>query len=158
MAGSFLLPFDRELIKRNYEKPDFSIRCTSSVRNISEQTSKISTGEAGLTGGTRINLTPDKHIPKKKKYIKPKALSPFLPGNKRLLNKDNDDNPETTDTSLSGKYYMSHTSPDNFTEKQMTKNLQITMTNTRRKIRKFKKVMKVLIIMKLQILCVIIVL
>ena len=85
-------------------------------------------------------------------------MYPFLPGNTRLLNKDNDDNPETTDTSLSGKYYMSHTSPDNFTEKKMTKNLQINMTNTRRKLRKFKKVMKVLIIMKLQILCVIIVL
>ena len=30
-------------------------------------------------------------------------VSPFLPGNKRLLNKDNDDYPETTDTSQSEK-------------------------------------------------------
>ena len=29
---------------------------------------------------------------------------------------------------------MSHTSPDDFTEKQMTKKLQIMMTNTRRKL------------------------
>ena len=43
-------------------------------------------------------------------------MSPFLPENKRLLNKDNDDNPETKDTSLYEKYDMSHTSPDNFTE------------------------------------------
>ena len=60
-------------------------------------------------------------IPKKKKNIKPKALSPFLPGNKRLLNEDNYDNPETTDTSISEKYDMSHTSPGDFTEKQKTK-------------------------------------
>ena len=44
-------------------------------------------------------------------------MSPFLPVNKILLKEDNDDNPETTDTSLSGKYYMSHTSLDNFTGK-----------------------------------------
>ena len=44
-------------------------------------------------------------------------MSPFLPGNKRPSNKDNDDNNETTDTSLSGKYDMSHTIPDDFTEK-----------------------------------------
>ena len=29
-----------------------------------------STGETGLTGGTRVNVTPEKRIPKKKKYIK----------------------------------------------------------------------------------------
>ena len=62
-----------------------------------------SMGESGLTGGTRVNVTPEKRIPKNKKYIKPKALSPFLPVNKILLNEDNYDNPETTDTSLSGK-------------------------------------------------------
>ena len=45
-------------------------------------------------------------------------MSPFLSENKRLLNKDNDDNPETTDNSLSGKYDMSHTSPEDFTEKR----------------------------------------
>ena len=41
-------------------------------------------------------------------------LSPFLPGNKRLLNQENDNNPETTDTSRSEKYYMSNTSQDDF--------------------------------------------
>ena len=74
-----------------------------------------------------------------------------------ILNKDNDANPKTTDTSISEKYDTSHTSPDDFTEKN-DKKLQIMMTNTRRKLRKFKKVMKVLIILKLQILCVMIVL
>ena len=44
-------------------------------------------------------------------------MSPFLPGNKRLLNKDNDDNTKTTYTSLSDKDDMSHTSPDDFPEK-----------------------------------------
>ena len=43
---------------------------------------------------------PEKRTPKKKKNIKYEALSPFLPGNKILLNEDIDDNPETTDTSL----------------------------------------------------------
>ena len=76
-----------------------------------------STGETGLTGGTRINVMPEKRIPKKKKCIKYKALSPFLPVNKRLLNKDSDDNPEAIDTSVSEKCDISHTSPDNFTEK-----------------------------------------
>ena len=52
---------------------------------------------------------------------------------------------------------MSHTSPDDFTEKN-TKKIQMMMTNTRRKLRNFKTVMKVLIIMKLKILCVMIVL
>ena len=47
-------------------------------------------------------------------------MSPFLPGNKRILNKDNDDNPETTDTSLSGKDDMSHTSKNDFYWKKMT--------------------------------------
>ena len=62
-----------------------------------------STGKIGLTGGTRVNVMPEKRIPKNKKYIKPKALSTFLTGNKILLNEDNDNNPETTETSLSKK-------------------------------------------------------
>ena len=65
---------------------------------------------------------PDKSIPKKQKYIKPTALSPFLPGNKILLNEDNDDNPETTDNSISGKGDTSYNSPDDFTGKKMTNN------------------------------------
>ena len=76
-----------------------------------------SIGESGLTGGRRVNVNPEKRIPKKHKYITPTSLYPFLPGNKKLLNEDNDDNPETTDTSLSGKDDISHTSKDNFTEK-----------------------------------------
>ena len=59
--------------------------------------------KTGLTGGTGVNVTSEKRIPKKKKYIKPKSLSQFLPGNKWLLNEDSDDNTETTDTSISGK-------------------------------------------------------
>ena len=62
-----------------------------------------STVETGLTGGTIVNVMPGKHIPKKNKFIKYKALSQFIPRNKRLLNKDNDDNSKTTDTSLSEK-------------------------------------------------------
>ena len=79
-------------------------------------------GETGLTVGTRVSVTPEKRIPKKKKNIKYKALSPFLPANKILLNEDNDDNPETTDTSLYEKDDMSHTSPDDSTEKKWHKN------------------------------------
>ena len=84
-------------------------------------------------------------------------MSPFLPINKRLLNKDIDDNNETIEILLSGKYDMSHTSPDGFTEK-ITKILQIMMTKTRGKLRKFGKIMKLLMILKLQIFCVMIVL
>ena len=69
------------------------------------------------TRETRVNITPEKRIPKKKKYIKSKPLSTYIPGNKRLLNKDYDDNHETTDISLSEKYDMSHTILDDFTEK-----------------------------------------
>ena len=88
-------------------------------RDTASRTSYLSssTRETGLTGGTRVNITPEKHIPKKKKYIKSKALSPFLPGNKRLSNEDNDYDRKTIDTSLSEKDDMSHTSPDDFTEK-----------------------------------------
>ena len=73
--------------------------------------------ESGLIGWTSVNLTPDKRIPKKKKNIKSKALSPFLPVNKILINEENDNNPETKNTSLSEKDDMSHTSPDVFTGK-----------------------------------------
>ena len=99
--------------------------------------------ETGLTVGTRVSVTPDKLIPKKKKNIKSKDLSPFLTRNKRLLNEENYSNTETIDTSLSEKYDMSHTSTDDLTGKN-TKKIQMMMTNTRRKLRKFKKVMKLL--------------
>ena len=39
-------------------------------------------------------------------------VPPFIPGNKILLNKENDDNPETTNTSLSEKDDTSHTKRD----------------------------------------------
>ena len=85
-------------------------------------------------------------------------MSPFLPGNKRPINKDKDHNPETIDNSLYEKYDMSHTSPDDFTEKRKTKKILMMMTNTRRKLQKSKMVMKLLMTLKLQILCVMIVL
>ena len=44
-------------------------------------------------------------------------MSPFIPGNKGLLNEENDHNPKTTDTSQSEKYDMSHTSRDDSIEK-----------------------------------------
>ena len=89
-----------EIVVRKHRRDTASV--TSSLSS--------STRESGLTGGTRVNLTPEKRIPKKKKYIKPKALYPFLPGNKRLLTKENHHNTENTDTSLSEKDDMSHTS------------------------------------------------
>ena len=49
---------------------------------------------------------------KEEENIKSLALSPFIPGNKRLLNEENDNNPGTTDTPKSKKYDMSHTSRD----------------------------------------------
>ena len=70
------------------------------------------TGETGLTGGTIVSLTPEKRIPKKKKNIKSLALSPFFSGNKILLSEENDNNPETTYTSQSGKDNMSNNSRD----------------------------------------------
>ena len=51
-----------------------------------------------------------------KKDMKSLALCPFIPGNKILLNRKNDHNPETKDTSLSENYDMSHTSRDDFIE------------------------------------------
>ena len=136
---TFIVLFDKELIKKKYEKQKPNMVSQSEapapeeivVRKHQRDTDYYtyslysSTGETGLTVGTRVNMTPEKRIPKKKKNIKYKALSPFLPGNKRLLNKDNDDNPETTDTSLSEKYDMSHTSTDDFTGKTDDK----TITN-----------------------------
>ena len=41
-------------------------------------------------------------------------MYPFLPWYKILLNEENDDNPETTDITLSEKDDMSHTSTDDF--------------------------------------------
>ena len=49
-------------------------------------------------------------------------MYPFLPVNKRLLNEENDHNPETTYNSRSKKDDMSHTSRDDFIEKSKDKN------------------------------------
>ena len=75
------------------------------------------TWEKCLSGGTRLSVTLEKLIPKKKKNIKSLSLYPFLPGNKIILNEKDDHNPETTDTSRYEKYDMSHTSRDDFIEK-----------------------------------------
>ena len=128
---TFVVPFDKELINIRYEKPKPHMIYQSDAPapeelvvckkiDASSVTSSLSssTGKSCLTGGTRVNVTPEKRIPKKHKYIKPTALSTFIPGNKILLKKYNDDNPETKDTSLSGKDDMSHTSKDDFTEKK----------------------------------------
>ena len=50
-------------------------------------------------------------------------MPPFLPVNKILLNQYNDNNPKTTDNSLSEKDDMSHTSPDGFTGKTYDKKI-----------------------------------
>ena len=74
-------------------------------------------GETGLTGGTKVSVTLEKRIPKKKKNIKPLALYSFLPGNKIVLNEENDHNTEITGTSRSEKDDMLHTSQTDFIEK-----------------------------------------
>ena len=114
-------------------KHDFSIRNTSSRRNISAQTSKrysfsyiffvFSNGRNRFNRRNEIKFNARKTYSKEEENIKSLALSPFLPVNKILLNKENDHNPETTDTSLSEKYDMSHTSSDDFiTKAKDTKN------------------------------------
>ena len=107
------------MISQSEEPAPEEIVAPKNQKHTASNTSSLSssTGKTVITGGTRVNVTPEKRIPNKKKYIKSKALSSFLPGSKRLLNEDNDNNTETTHTSLSGKYDMSHTSPDYFTEK-----------------------------------------
>ena len=88
--------------------------------------------------------------------MKSLALSPFLPGNKILSNEKNDHNPETTYTSLFEKYDMSYTSRECFIEKTEVKKKLTAMKNTQRKLQNFKTIMKVLIILKLEILYVVI--
>ena len=44
-------------------------------------------------------------------------VPPYLPGNEILLNEENEDNPETTDTSEYGKDDMSHTNQNNYIAK-----------------------------------------
>ena len=101
-------PAPEEIVVRKHQR--YTDSHTSSLSS--------STVETGLTGGTRVTVTPGKRIPKKNKCIKSTALSPIITGNKRLLNEDNDDNPKTTDTSLSEKDDMSHTSTDDFNEER----------------------------------------
>ena len=52
----------------------------------------------------------------KYQWLTPDVLS-FLPGNKKLVSKDIDNNNETTDTSRSEKDDMSHTSRDDYIAK-----------------------------------------
>ena len=82
------------------------------------------------------------------------GVHPFIPGNKRSRNEENDDNPENTDTSQSKKYDTSHTSRDDSFAKAKGKTILTMMTNKKRILRKFKTVMNVLKMPKLQILCV----
>ena len=135
---TFIVPFDKELIKTKHEKqnpimiyqsetpaPEEIVVRKHQIDTVSYTSSlSSSTGETGLTRGTRVNATPDKRIPKKKKYIKSKYLSPFIPGNKRILNEDNDDHPETTDISLSEKDDTAHTSQYDFTGKTNDKKIK----------------------------------
>ena len=81
-------------------------------------------------------------------------ILPFIPGNKILLNEANNDNPETIDNSQYEKDDMSHTSQDDSIAKAKDKKNQMMTKNIKRILRKFKTVMNVLIIIKLQILCV----
>ena len=53
-----------------------------------------------------------KHIKLKKDQCLTADVPPFLPGNKSLRNEENDDNPETIDTSHTEKDDMSHTNQD----------------------------------------------
>ena len=66
-------------------------------------------------------------------------MSPFLPGNKILLNEDNDDNPEATDNSISRKDDMSHTSPDDFTKKTYDKKITNNDDEYKEEISKIKE-------------------
>ena len=129
MYKTSIVLFDKELVKTKNKNQRPNIISQSEapapeetvVRKHKRYTSSYtyylssSTGETGLTVGTRVNITTKKRIPNKKKNIRYKALSPFIPGNKILLNEDNGDNTETTDTSLYEKCDMSHTCPDDFT-------------------------------------------
>ena len=144
---TLLVIFDIEFIKAEYknQKPNMisqseapaqkEIVAHKQQRYISSVISYFSssTGELGLTGVIRVLVTPQKHIPKKKKYIKPKDLSPFITGNKILLNEDNDNNPETIDTSLYGKMIY-HILVQMILLKKNENKLQIMMTNKRRKL------------------------
>ena len=99
---------------------------------------------SGFTGETRASVTPEKCIPKKTINIKSLATSPprkykipnqdkntlglpkyqclpphvpqFPPGFKSLRNEENDDNPETTDTSHTDKDDTSCTNQDDSIE------------------------------------------
>ena len=121
---TFSVSFDTELVNRKYEKlkPNMLSKSAPAPEVVvvlkhwgytASVTSSLSSSnrESGLIGVTRVNVTQEKSIPKKKKYIKSKYLSPFVPGNKMLLNEDNYDNTKTRYTSLTEKDDMSHTSP-----------------------------------------------
>ena len=93
-----------------------------------------------------------KNLGLKKDQCLTSDVPPFIPGKKSPINKENNDNHETTDTSHIEKYYTSHTNRDDYIEKFKDIKIPMTMTNTERVLRNIKMVMKVLIILKLQIL------
>ena len=79
-------------------------------------------------------------------------VPPFLPGNKSLLNEENGDNPETTDTSQYEKYNTLHTKRYDYIANVQDTKILMMMMNKNRILRNIKAVMKVLIILKLRIL------
>ena len=56
----------------------------------------------------------DKNYRTQKYQCLTSEVPPFIPGNKSLRNKGNDDNPETIDTSYTEKCYTSHTNLDDY--------------------------------------------
>ena len=103
-------------------KHNLSIRSTSARINGSAKTSKryislyiifvFRNVSNSFNRRKKSKCNDIKWIPKNKKYTNSKAFSPFLPGNKTILNEENDDNPETTDTSQSEKDDTSQNSRD----------------------------------------------
>ena len=102
----------------------------------------------------------DKNILGLQKYqCLPSHVPPFSSGFKLLRNKANDNNTETIDTSCTDKYDTSRTDKDDSIEnvKAMKKTnddekIPTMMTNTKMILCNIEMVMKVLIILKLQIL------
>ena len=92
MYKTFFVPFDKEFINRKYEKQKPNMISQSDepapeelvvrkkLRHTASVTSSLSSsiGESGLSGVTRVNVTPEKRITKKNKYISPKLCLHFF--------------------------------------------------------------------------------
>ena len=74
----------------------------------------------------------------------PSHVPPFSSGIKSLRNESKYDNTETTDTSCTDKYDMSHTNRDDYIENAKAMKNPTMMTNTKRIIHNINTVMKVL--------------